>query len=130
MKRRTFILAGITATAVIAFPLVKDRILCPGEGDPLTNPSSLGHFCDDQMIREIGVCYRRTVPQENEEARLRALLLENGDANQDSNNATGIRAMLGKKVNEEFRMGRIVIEDGWILAETEARQCALFSIVE
>jgi hypothetical protein len=31
-------------------------------------------------------------------------------------------------VHEDFASGRTVVVDGWVLAVTEARQCALFSL--
>jgi len=31
-------------------------------------------------------------------------------------------------VNCEFKEGKIVVEDGWVLSKTEARQCALYSL--
>lgn len=41
---------------------------------------------------------------------------------------TGRTPSVAELINADFARGHTVIVDGWILAETEARQCALFSL--
>ena len=132
MKRRTFLLAGVAATAAITFPLVKYRSDNSPATNPLVRPAVLVNFCDAKTIREIGDCYRKQVPGEAEETKLRELLLtdEKGKEKPGKADNEAISDLLNKKVSREFQEGKIVIEDGWKLSETEARQCALFSLTE
>jgi hypothetical protein len=132
MKRRTVILAGIAATAAIAIPLMKYRSDCISTNDPLMRPTVLTNFCDEKTIREIGDRYRMQVPEENKEEKLRELLLSDEKKTKKIGipDDETISDLLNKKVNDEFKEGDIVIEDGWILSKTEARQCALFSLAE
>ena len=57
------------------------------------------------------------------------LLLTNDKGKKiEPDNSEAISELLEQKIQQEFKDGRIVIEDGWVLSETEARQCALFSM--
>jgi hypothetical protein len=38
--------------------------------------------------------------------------------------------MLENKVENDFKTGKIAVIKGWVLSLTEARQCALFSILQ
>jgi hypothetical protein len=92
-------------------------------------PLVLAHFCDAKTIREIGDSYRAQVPAENRLEKLRELLLMDEEGRKcDAPNDDSISEMLNKKVNCEFKEGKIVVEDGWVLSKTEARQCALYSL--
>jgi hypothetical protein len=70
-------------------------------------------------VREIGVQYRRLVPAENDGIRLRAAILAGG----------GRAPSLAARVRSDFDAGRTVLLNGWVLSATEARQCALFSLL-
>ena len=39
------------------------------------------------------------------------------------------RAWIDDQVRDDFAAGRTVLVGGWVLSVTEARQCALFSLV-
>jgi hypothetical protein len=95
-------------------------------------PLVLAHFCDRITIRDIGLRYRDQVPEENERETLEDLLLTNNDGRKvdPKSNNTVISEFLVSKIDQEFKNGQIVIENGWVLSETEARQCALFSFSE
>ena len=38
-----------------------------------------------------------------------------------------LEALLNQKIQQDFEAGRTVVVNGWVLSQTEARQCALFS---
>jgi hypothetical protein len=38
------------------------------------------------------------------------------------------RRSIEEQVRDDFAAGRTVVVSGWVLSETEARQCALFSL--
>ena len=129
MNRRTFLIAGVAASAAITFPVLKCRSHTLLTDNPLMRPTVLARFCDANTIREIGDSYRAQVPAENRLDKLRELLLADEQGRKpDVPDDDAISELLNKKVNKEFNEGKIVIEDGWILSKTEARQCALFSL--
>ena len=129
MNRRTFIFSLIAAGVATSVPIFNFYHKHRFPNDPLLRPHVLANFCDGETIRDIGLCYRRQVPSANEEESLREILLtkENGDK-VDLSREEVVNEMLDSKVVREFEDGRIVVEDGWILSETEARQCALYSL--
>jgi hypothetical protein len=129
MKRRTFIIATVAFAAAIAIPSISYHRKHTLPADPLIRPHVLGHFCDGETINEIGINYRAQVPEENKEKKLVELLLTNDKGKKiEPGNSKAVSELLEQKIQQEFKEGRIVIEDGWVLSETEARQCALFSM--
>ena len=131
MKRRTFILATIAVAATVAVPIIGYRHKHLLSDDPLMRPNVLAHFCDGDTIRDIGVKYRTRVPAENKKQKLVDLLLtKNTGEKVEISNYKKVSELLDNKIQKEFKEGKIVIEDGWVLSETEARQCALFSFSE
>ena len=77
-----------------------------------------------ERVRELGAHYRASTPNENSADALRAAL------------SSGHRlripfiksASLDDQIRDDFVAGRTVVVDGWVLAVTEARQAALFSL--
>ena len=117
--------AGAIAVPVISYSYRRKHLL---EVDPLMRPEVLAHFCDGETISEIGIHYRKQVPGENKEKKLVELLLTNDKGKKiEPANSNEIKELLEQKIRKEFKEGKILIEDGWVLSETEARQCALFS---
>lgn len=109
MKRKTFILsaaAGIGAVSVYYF--FGDVGYDPG----LAEPQFLPLIWDSKTIRQIGSQYRTDFPSEESERSLVTLL----DA-----------IPTEETITTEFKNGKTVVVDGWILSVTEARQCALAS---
>ena len=129
MNRRTFLIAGVAAGAIITFPILKCRTHTFLTDNPLMRPTVLANFCDARTIREIGDSYRAQVPAENKLEKLRELLLADEQGRKcDAANDDAISELLNKKVNQEFKDGKVLVEDGWVLSKTEARQCALYSL--
>ncbi len=128
MKRRTFILTGIAGTVAIALPVIKYKMDHIAIDDPLMRPTVLSNFCDEKQVREIGASYLAQAPEESQELKLRHLLLIDENGKQNEQEEKTISEILDKKVNREFSEGKIVVESGWVLSQTEARQCALFSL--
>lgn len=131
MKRRTFIIALVSVGAAAAIPIAQYRRKNFLTGDPLMRPNVLAHFCDGGTISDIGKSYRSHVPEENEKKRLRELLMTNKNGSKvNPSGDEAISEMLEKKIEQEFKDGKIVIQKGWVLSKTEARQCALFSLAD
>jgi hypothetical protein len=128
MKRRTFIgLSTFTAaslTSILKYgcaPKVVDKSL----GQPL----SLSKILDTKRIHEIGLGYRQKFPAENDLQEL-AELLTNQNSLDKLTDSTAIRSTLDKRTEMDFDNGKTVVVNGWVLAENEARQCALFSFLQ
>lgn len=122
MDRRKFILlsTGAVAAAGATWYLLnldgsQERFLATPQAHPL--------IWDEATVSKIGTAYRADVPAENDSQKLSGLLGEiTGEDQQDA-------AALQTAIQEDYAAGRTVVLDGWILAVTEARQCALYSLI-
>jgi hypothetical protein len=85
----------------------------------LSQPGLL-EFLGAERVRRIGARYRAAVPNENSHAALRAAI---------SQRQSFWPGWIERQVRDDFAAGRTVLVDGWVLSATEARQCALFSLV-
>lgn len=91
----------------------------------LAHPHLLEIFRDDPLVRTLGTRYREMTPAENDaETLMRAIL---ADAAKEKSGP--LAAQLQARVQQDFAQGRTVTLHGWILSVTEARQCALFSLL-
>jgi hypothetical protein len=122
MKRKQFLLWGAAGMAAVAVPTYWYYFTDADYDPALARPESLSLIWEDSAIRDIGKKYR-ALPLG--ESRQRALV---NRLNQEVGDSKTIAARLEQKINEDFEKGETVIIDGWILAKTEARQCALYSI--
>ena len=108
ISRRQFLQLGVACTVARFMNATYDlRILMRPELLDLLGPGS---------VREIGRRYRELVPTESQINGLRAVLLAQPSA-------------LRRQVRDDFARGRTILVDGWLLSVTEARQCALFSLL-
>ena len=77
-----------------------------------------------ERVRQLGSHYRASTPTESSAEALRAAL----------STGHGLRIPFIKtgsfenQIRDDFAAGRTVVVDGWVLAVTEARQAALFSL--
>ena len=87
---------------------------------PLDQPALID-VLGPQRVRELGARYRAQTPNENSADALRAKL-----------SAAAGSGLFHKSVDnaiaKDFENDRTVVLDGWVLAVTEARQAALFSL--
>jgi hypothetical protein len=80
-----------------------------------------------ERVRRIGARYLAAVARENSRAALRDAI--------SHGRGRGFtlpwvrRRPIEQQVRDDFAAGRTVVVDGWVLSATEARQCALFSLV-
>jgi hypothetical protein len=106
MDRREFLCLSLGA-AVLTVPAREDAAAYP----------DLLAMLGPEPVRAIGVQYRRLVPAENDRIRLRAAILAVREPS------------IAASVRRDFDAGRTVLLNGWVLSATEARQCALFSLL-
>lgn len=78
----------------------------------------------DERVRQLGTKYRAATPNESSADALRAAISK----------GAGFRIPMIKheslddQIKDDFAHGRTVLVDGWVLAVTEARQAALYSL--
>lgn len=126
MDRRQFL--GVSAGTVAAV----FALACTGGGETRWDAASLARpellvALGPETVRDLGRRYREAVPAERDSSALRtAILLSRPWASR-----LGLgRTSLADQVRADFAEGRTVVVGGWLLAATEARQCALYSILD
>lgn len=125
MERRLFVkLSAFTALA-LTLPLAQG---CGGSKEmSVAQPYLLSQLVDDKTIGEAGLAYRKTHVTEDTQEKLSQLLLGDKDAGLGKGE---IQAMLDKQVTADFKQGNILVVKGWVMSVTEARQCALYSLLK
>lgn len=78
-------------------------------------------------VRAIGTQYRSVTPTEQNADALRAAILASRPMRVRL--LPGASAPIASLIHDDFEQSRTVILNGWILSVTEARQCALFSLL-
>jgi hypothetical protein len=95
-----------------------------GEVAQALAPPALLEMLGPERTREIGAQYRAAVPKENTAAALRAAI-----SSSPHQGFPWIRQRsIDEQIRDDFAAGRTVVVNGWVLSETEARQCALYSL--
>ncbi|RAW00342.1 hypothetical protein DQQ10_14915 [Pseudochryseolinea flava] len=84
---------------------------------------------DEDSLMNIGKAYRAQYNNEQSEESLIDALTQNNMHLLHESDGTKITHYLEQRIQNDFEKNEIVIVDGWILSRTEARQCALFSII-
>lgn len=88
-------------------------------------PLFFSHIADVKMINEAGSAYRNATKGEDDRTVLTKLL----SGNNASSDKKAIQAALDDQVKQDFQTNKTVTVSGWVLSITEARQCALFSVL-
>jgi hypothetical protein len=89
----------------------------------LAQPNLLG-MLGPERVREIGTQYRAARPAENTDAALRDAISSSRHLHFPWISYPSIAG----QIRDDFAAGRTVVVSGWVLSETEARQCALYSL--
>ena len=130
MKRRTFILMTLAAAASISCPIKHNKPNSILVRDPLIWPETLGELTDEKTIREIGLYYQKILPSLYEKEKLHRLLLSDSDGTRVApHNNIALRDWLRRKTQQDFLTYKTITVNGWVIANTEFRQCALFSFL-
>jgi hypothetical protein len=128
MKRRQFI--GMAAASAAG-------LVCPAtagirEFDAwsiLAAPRLLDVLHDPHVVRDIGRRYRDTVPAEDNVAALVEAVCDDLRIDLKTTSPASLVTRVNDHVQRDFASDRTLTLNGWILSVTEARQCALFSLV-
>lgn len=127
MKRRTFLWLSAVSAASFYIPASGCRPRNTAANKALAQPLFLAQICDEKTIREIGTTYKKQTPAEAKDDRLASLIRTDGQAIPEATDSTKLHTLLNQKTEQDFETGRTVIVNGWVLSQTEARQCALLS---
>jgi len=131
MRRRTFVRLATVASAALYFPDLGCRPNEDSLAKTLAQPTELERICDENTIHRIGEVYRQQSRNENEKSELIKLLTGADHSEVDaSTGSAAVVSYLDKRVQLDFAQDRTIIVDGWVLSVTEARQCALFSLLQ
>ena len=129
MKRKRFIYLSIGSAIAIASPSIYCRNPNKTLHRTLARPEFLSSICDTVTVGEIGAAYLEKFPSEKKEDQLADLLLA-VSTGQPIPKTADLSFQLHQKITEDFKTGKTVMINGWILSQTEARQCALFFMAE
>ncbi len=128
MRRRKFIQIAAYSAAAISVPLLNGCSEKPINA-AIAQPQFLAHIFDAKTMLETGQAYLKQVPEENNKNKLADLLINNSSVTSTSG-AKAVYTIMDKKVRQDFETNKIAVVNGWILSITEARQCALLSLMK
>ena len=80
-----------------------------------------------ELVRMLGRRYRQVVPSENDADALRAAIAARIPWTHTLTGSS--QSAVLSLIQHDFAEGRTVLLDGWVLSVTEARQCALYSLL-
>lgn len=125
MIRRDFLKLTLAATPAMALAL---NACHPGAASPqeaLAQPESLYGIMDKAELQAIGKAYLAQF-KSTKEALQTQILGQNPDP---GSSASGTSRQIAAAVQQDFAAGRTIILNGWVLSLTEARQCALHTLI-
>jgi hypothetical protein len=128
MKRKEFIQLSAFTVVAISFPLL-DSCRSPVSDAATGQPAFLSKLFDEVTIKKTGQAYLQKTPAENAHDEL-VRLLANDSTIANSSDEAAIHQYLEEKIKNDFDEGKTVTVNGWVLSVTEARQCALFSLIK
>lgn len=130
MNRRDFLLMTAAGSLALGVPGAGLLYGQPHRFHAAAHPEMLHALGRNRLVDAVGRAYRSAHPEEDDAETLGHLLLAEGDrSSSDVPSDHPLQARLQQQVRADFAAGRTVQLDGWILSVTEARQCALYSIL-
>ena len=122
MNRSSFLQQSALAAVALAIPWIES---CKVNHDKvLSRPDFLMGIADKSTIHAIGKAYVIAHPDEDQANALATLLTANHPDGSKASSASLVSYMKAN-IDKDFREGRTVTVIGWVLSQTEARQCAL-----
>jgi hypothetical protein len=130
MKRRTFIYTGVAvATGVGLCDLYFWNNEPKWKRQPFLYPFILSNILDEESLRIIGNSYRVMKPDENSKIKLLNAITSKINIIQPNRNDIANQVTeIERSVEMDFKSDKIIVIKGWVISETEARQCALLSL--
>lgn len=130
MNRKRFLLISALVAAASASRWMFLDSSSPAPPDhALLRPDFLSRVLTDSELHRVGLLYRAAYPQENSIHVMVNRLLDARPTAAAVAAGPVVAGHLARQIAADFAAGRTVILDGWVLALTEARQCALYSML-
>jgi len=128
MYRRKFIQASVIGSLGLYLPLPGCTTSDSQKLAVLSHPQFLERLFDKNTLILIGEGYRKEQQSENDKNTIQQRLLSDiSDVDLSDKKAT--QSALDYRIKLDFIEENTIVINGWILSVTEARQCALFSMV-
>jgi hypothetical protein len=124
MDRRSFV--RFTGAATLGFATASCRAGAGYDERSLARPELLS-VLGDGPVRAIGTHYRALATTERDVAALRDAIVASRPLSARLFGASA--PTIPELIRDDFAHRRTIVVDGWILALTEARQCALYSLL-
>lgn len=122
MKRRNFVLLASAGVVAVSIPAVNYFFYSiPDYDKKLSAPQLLSLIWDEETILSTGAKYVENFPEENSERALVKVLF--------SNSSNPSFDKIEEMTHADFSQGKMVNINGWVLSQTEARQCALHHLL-
>ena len=128
MDRRQFIRIAAAGVATVAVPLtVAGCAAAPDDDVASLARTELVAALGDGSVRAIGESYRTMTPGERDLRSLRAAIMDSRPLMSRWFHVQ--ERSIADLVHADFEQRRTVVVRGWVLSVTEARQCALYSLL-
>ena len=121
MNRRQFLRTASASTIALGLPASVGWNAQTHAPHLLARPGLISMLGESRVLA-LGTRYREAFPDENDPTVLCQGILR------QHRPAVFTPTTLKQQIQSDFQDGRMVQLDGWVLAITEARQCALFSL--
>jgi hypothetical protein len=125
MKRKSFLIISGIGLITLCGPVYFGIRGYRNKKYVLSQPESLVSFCDDLSLRQMGEKYLELYPEE-QNSNLLIGLLDCKEYSQENH----LRKQLQKNIRRDFESNLTLLLNGWVVSRTEARQCALFSLMQ
>src|SRR6478735_2277213 len=127
MERRLFVKLSAFTSIALTLPFA-ESCNSGSKEMAIAQPLLFSHLVDAKTIKEAGADYLRTHAVENDREKLAQLLMGGKDVAKLSKDE--IQTLLDKQVTADFKTGRVLQVSGWVMSQTEARQCALYTLLK
>jgi hypothetical protein len=130
MNRRSFVVLSGLFLLGILIPFIQWIKSKAGKKGTLSQPKLLSLLCNYSTIIMLGNEYLKLKPREHGRDDLVNQIVNMPNVSQqDVQNSTEVEIQIEKQIRGDFESNRVIVLKGWVLSVTEARQCALFSIL-
>jgi hypothetical protein len=128
VKRRHFIKLTAISAGAVCIPFLHGCISKTFNA-ALAQPLFLSHIFDAKTMQATGLAYIKQTPAEDNKSTLSTLLTEGSNIT-NSTDALAVHTYYDKRTKDDFAALKTVVVNGWVLAVTEARQCALYWLTQ
>jgi hypothetical protein len=131
VRRRGLIGAIAAVAAAPLWMALAGRLASSGDRSEAAARRLIAALPNADSSRRIGAAWLAQRPREGNVGRLLACLRQPGDGFAravERGESTVLRGALPQRIADDFACGRVVRVEGWLLAETEIRLCALAAV--